>query len=256
MPSRLMLILCACLLPVLAASCGGDDDDDVARSPAGDRTNPSSAPILQQPASRFALSLDDIVPAGTAPDSDIGYITDIQSTFKLDVKNYAGTKTFDSRSDGEALLTKWGYTGGYETGYEPETRMIGVLNGAYYIAVEVHLFKDENGARDAYKYIEDRLGKSGSQKVTSETIGNQSSAWKRVSGKVNESSVDAAYHRVVLRRGNLVAVVQTYGSDSLMTVGAVKELATLLDDKALGKAAAIEPTAVPTSANPTPTAAK
>lgn len=256
MPSRLMLIFCACLLPVLAVACGGDDDAAASKSPGGERSNPSSSPILTQPASRFAISHDDLVPTGTAPDSGEGYLTDLLATFKLDLKNYAGTKTFDSRADGEALLAKWGYTGGYETGYEPETRMLGVLNGAYFINLEVHLFKDEDGAKEAYKYFEERLAKSGSQKVTSAIVGNQSSAWKRVGGKVNESSVDAAYHRIVLRRGNLVAVVQTYGSDALMTVNVVHDLAALVDDKALGKAPAIEPTAVPSAANPTPTAAK
>ena len=257
MPERLMLFLSACACLLLAVACGDDDGGAGNASPGGDRSGTSSAPILTQPASRFAISLDDLVPKTTGGDTGGGYLTDIQSTFKLDTKSYAGTRSFDSATDGEALLSKWSYTGGYETGFEPETRQQGVLNGAYYINVEVHLFKGEDGSKLMYKHFEDRLSKSGSKKVTASAVGNESSAWKLVAGKVSDSSIDAAYHRIVFRRGNLVAVVQTWGSDPLMTVDTVRQLSGLIDDKAMGKTSAVEPTPVPTQAvQPAPTAAK
>jgi hypothetical protein len=257
MPERLMLILSACVCLLLAVACGDDDGGLANPSAGGDRPGSSSAPTLTQPVSRFAISLEDLVPKTTGGDTGGGYLTDIQSTFKLDIRSYAGTRSFDSAAEGESLLTKWNYTGGYETGFEPETRLQGVLNGAYYINVEVHLFQGEDGSRALYKHFEDRLSKSGSKKVTAPPVGNESSAWKLVTGKVNDSSIDAAYHRIVFRRGNLVAVVQTWGSDPLMTVDTVRQLSALVDDKAMGKSPAIEPTPVPTqAAQPVPTAAK
>ena len=256
MPERLMLIFSACACLFLAVACG-DGGGGTGSASGGDRANSSSAPILPQPASRLAISLDDLGPKTTTGDTGSGYLTDIQSTFKLDVKSYAGTRSFDSAADGEALLTKWGYTGGFETGFEPETRLPGVLNGAYYINVEVHLFKGEDGSKAMYRHFEERLSKSGSKKVTAQTIGNESSAWKLVSGKINDSSIDAAYHRVIFRRGNLVAVVQTWGADPLMTSETVRLLSAVVDDKALGKTPAVEPTAISTRpAQPAPTAAK
>ena len=257
MPERLMLFLCASACLLLAVACGDDDDGSANASPGGDRAGTSSAPILTQPASRFAISLDDLVPKTTGGDTGGGYLTDIQSTFKLDIKNYGATGSFPSAAEGEALLAKWNYTGGYETGFEPETRLPGVLNGAYFINVEVHLFTGEDGSKSMYRHFEDRLAKSGSKKLTASPVGNESSAWKLVTGKVSDSSIDAAYHRIVFRRGNLVAVVQTWGSDPLMTVDTVRLLSGLIDDKAMGKMSAVEPTPVPTqSVQPVPTAAK
>ena len=244
MLSRLLLVIGTCTLAVLAAACGGDDD---AGGPSGSaRTSANStaggaAPTLGAPASRFAISLDDL---------EKGYLTDRNATFVLDAKNYGGTKTFPSQSEGETLLNQWGYAGGYETAFEPETRYQGVLNGAYYINVEVHLFKTADGAVKAFDYFENKLKTSPSQKVTADALGNQSSAWKLISGKVPGSNIDAAFHRFIFRRGNLVAVVQTYGSDVFMKVDAVHQLAAIVDEKALGKRTPVEPTpvaAVPTS---------
>jgi hypothetical protein len=107
--------------------------------------------------------------------------------------------------------------------------------------VEIHLFKDEPGAKKAFEYFENRL-KNGAQSVNSTPVGNQSSAWKTVSGKVRSSQVDAAYHRIVFRRGNMVAVVLTYGADPFMKVDRVRALAQMVDEKALGQKATVEPT--------------
>jgi hypothetical protein len=192
----------------------------------------------------YSISQDDLGP---------GYITDIPATFVLDVQNYGKTATFSSEQEGQDLLTKWGYLGGYETGYSPEGRDVAVLNGAYYIKVEVHLFKDETGAKKAFDYFENRLRQAQSaQPVTAAQLGNQSSAWRTVFGKVPNSSVDAAYHRIVFRRGNLVSVVLTYGADPFMKVDTVRSLAVMVDQKALGEKTATEPTPVSSFVTPTP----
>ena len=248
MVRRSSLVPCVGLFLLLLGACGGDDAPAADSKPPASGTatggtsspstgqvqpnNPSTAPTLQMPASRFAISQEDL---------DTGYITDIPATFVLDVKNYGKTATFPSAQEGESLLTQWGYVGGYETGYSPEGRDVAVLNGAYFIKVEIHLFKDESGAKKAFEYFENRL-KNGAQSVNSTPVGNQSSAWKTVSGKVRSSQVDAAYHRIVFRRGNMVAVVLTYGADPFMKVDRVRALAQIVDDKALGQKAAVEPT--------------
>lgn len=248
--------LAASLLVVpFVAGCGGSDNsakaNGSATTPAGASATTGSsspndatrAPILTMPASRFAISLDDL---------GLSFITNVPDTFVLNAENYGGSKTFTSADEGKQLLSKWGYLGGYETGFRPEGGEKAVLQGSYYINIETHLFKGEEGAKSAYDYFEGRLKSTGAaQPVNTEQLGNKSSAWKLVSGKVAGSTIDAAYHRFLFRRGNLVTVIQTYGADSFMTSGTARGLAAIVDAKALGTKQAIEPT--PTSNFQTPT---
>jgi hypothetical protein len=223
-----------CLLAALCAACGsGDGGPAGGEQPGGPSSGSGSSPNLSLPVARFALNLDDVPK---------GYLTDRSGTFVLDAKTYGATAAFESPAKGEEMLSLWGYLGGYETGFEPEQRLIGVLNGQFYVAVEVHLFRDDDGAEKAFTYFDAKLQKSQSQRVSSNPVGNQSSAWKLTAGKVPNSSIEAAYHRVVFRRGNLVVVVQTYGSESFMKIDTVLGLAATVDEKALGKKSAVEPT--------------
>ncbi len=253
MPSRLarrlhVSALCAFALAIpLLAACGGDDDDGGPTSPTGSpqaTTNDNStAPMLAMPVSRFSVTQEDL---------GILFLVDIPATFSETAEEYAKGPSFASQSDGMALLKQWGYLGGYETGYTPEGREKAVLNGGYYSKVESHLFKDEEGAKKAFAYFEARLkGTAGNQPVTATPVGNQWAAFQRLNGKVPGSSVSAVYHQYLFRRGNLVVAVLTYGADGFMKVEIARELATLVDQKALGKAEATEPT--PTS-NYTPPA--
>lgn len=253
MPSRLArrlrapLLLTSALGLSLLAACGGDDAAGATDSgaPKATSTNDSStSPALTMPVSRFAVSQDDL---------GINFLVDIPATFNVTAEEYAKGSSFASPTDGMAMLKQWGYLGGYETGYTPEGREKAVLNGAYYSKVETHLFKDEDGAKKAFAYFEARLkGTTGTQSVSANAVGNQSAAFHRLSGKVPGSSVPASYHQYLFRRGNLVAAVLTYGADGFMKVETARELASLIDQKALGKANAVEPT--PTS-NYTPAAA-
>lgn len=243
------------LVVPFVAGCGGSDNsakaNDDANTPAGPSAastssspnDASKAPILTMPASRFAISLDDL---------GLSFITNVPETFVLNAENYGGSKTFTSPEEGKQLLSKWEYLGGYETGFRPEGGEKAILQGSYYINIETHLFKSEEGAKSAYDYFEGRLKSAGAaQPVNAEQLGNKSSAWKLVSGKVAGSTIDAAYHRFLFRRGNLVTVIQTYGADSFMTTGTARGLAAIVDAKALGTKQAIEPT--PTSNFQTPT---
>ena len=250
--------LAASLLVVPAmAACGGSDnsakatENSKATTPAGasasaGASSPNDAtksPTLAMPASRFAISLDDL---------GLSFITNVPDTFVLNAENYGASKTFPSADEGKQLLGKWGYLGGYETGFRPEGGEKAILQGSYYVNIETHLFKAEDGAQQAYDYFEGRLKSAASaQPVNTEQLGNKSSAWKLVSGKVAGSTIDAAYHRFLFRRGNLVTVIQTYGADSFMTAGIARGLASIVDAKALGTKQAIEPT--PTSNYQTPT---
>lgn len=241
----------------LLVACGdgaaSSDDDSSPTSTAEDpasstptsaavENDPGPEPALDGPASKYSISQLDL---------DSGYITDVPGTYVLNALNYSQTKTFPTPEEGQQLLNEWGYAGGYETGYTPEGRERAVLQGAHYFWVETHLFDDGEGANAAYDYFEERLRASGSEAVTFGGIGNESTAWVRLGEKVYGSTVDSAFHRIVFRRGNLVAIVATWGAEPFMTVDAAAELGRIVDEKALGDREAPEPT--PTS-NYTPEA--
>jgi hypothetical protein len=251
---RHLLALCACsLLPTLLIACGGSDDDDDGVSPTtstdaspGASVTPSrssvpvdssSEPTVDPPASKYTLLLADI---------GDGYFTDRQHTFELTIENYSATASFPDQAEGERLLKEWGYEGGFETSYEPEGRQTDVLNGKYYVAVETHLFASPEGAQAAYAYFEEKLLEARrGEPIQAATVGNESSAWKYIDAKISGSSIDGVFHRFVIRRGNLVAVVQTWGADPLMRVDTARGFAAILDQKALGQKEALAPTPTP-----------
>ncbi len=251
---RHLLALCACSSLLVLAACGDDDaDDDDNMAPGASATtasttvtdptgtpggeNGDSEPELSGPASKYTLLLVDV---------GNGYFTDRQHTFELTKENYAGTAAFPSESEGERLLMEWGYLGGFETSYEPEARQSDVLKGKHYVAVETHLFETVEGARAAYAYFEESLRAARKAEfVQTAAVGNQSSAWKYVDEKISGSSVNGVFHRYIIRRGNMLAVVQTWGAEPLMTVDAVRGLAAILDQKAMGLKEAPEPTPTP-----------
>lgn len=249
MTVRPFVALSAVILVGVIVGCGGDDDStpDPATEPAVGSTaeptaeatstavvsaDPGLEPRLSAPVSRFAISQTDL---------GQGYLTDVQGTFQLTAEDYAGTTLFESTADGLATLAQWGYQEGYETGYEPEGRTQAVLNGSYYMKLEVHLFDSAEGAQAAYDYFVERL-RTTSSNVTAATVGNQSSAWRRESGLVPGSSVEGTLHFVVTRRGNLLSVVQTWGADPFMKVDAALGWARLTDAKAVGNVETTEPT--------------
>lgn len=261
MTRRPWVVLCACLpFIALATSCGGDDDSAAASpgatapaatsqsaTPVGNvATDTTSEPLLEAPASRYSILHEEL---------GANFLLDHRNTYVLDARTYGGTPTFASAKEGEALLNKWGYLGGYETAYEPEGRDTAVLSGRYYIAVESHLFSTASSASQAFTYFEARLRTArAAQEVTTIAIGNEHSAWKFVGEKVPGTSIVSAYHRLIFRRGNLVTIVQTYGSEGFMKVDVARTLAQFVDDKALGQRPSASPTPAPASAA-TPTLA-
>lgn len=236
------LVLGVCFSLALLTACGNDDaavdSPETPSTTQATRTiaphDADAAPQLEEPSARYTILHDDL--SGS-------FITDIEATRRYTAESYSLAATFSDSDEGYDLLVDWGYVSGYESSYIPEGQQEAVLNGAYYFVVESHLFESEEGASEAYDYISNRLAESRSEKVEDvQPVGNESSFWEAPGIR---SSVDSVHHRVVFRRGNLVAMVATWGADALMSVNPVYELARIVDEKALGERDAPEPT--PTS---------
>ena len=240
-----LIALCALAVPVLMA-CGGDAGAGgtvpktvVPTSSGGGGSvanDPGPAPTLKMPVSRFAASLDDL---GNA------FITNVPDTYVLTLDSLAKTASFKSEADGRKLLTDWGYLGGYETSYRPEGGDTAVLQGAFNAYVECDLFSTPANAEKAYNYYIQKFTDAKATATTLDTIGNQSAAFQFPGGSIRASSVNAVDHRLIFRRGNLVVVVRTLGADGFMTIQQARNIAQIIDAKALGTKPAIEPT--PTS---------
>lgn len=260
----LPLLAGACALSVaLSAACGGGGDDSSAptgstgTAAAGASATRSSAtvdtsasPTLLAPAGQYSILVQDL---GIA-----NFITDPKGTYLLDSKNYGATGAFDDAAQGKATLESWGYLEGFESAMTPEGGAASILNGGYAINQELHLFKTADGAKSAYDYFVKRISANGiTSTVTAATVGNQSAAFRLVTGKVGgNSNVSQVLHQVVFRRGNLVGIVLTIGAEPLMTVDTVRELSLIVDAKALGQQEHPEPTPVPSRTVTTPVASR
>lgn len=256
MQRNLALGLFACFLMVPAlVACGDDDDDSGApdataggtSTPTTTSANPGTSPMLDEPASKYAITVEDLVER-----MGFVWITSLNSVYVLTVDNYAGTRTFPSENEGRSLLEQWGWKGGYETGYTPEGGDTAVLNGGYYVHQECHIFGSEDGAKEAYQWMVNRAQRvPGQDPVTLEPIGNESVAFVANVGNIGNSPVVATYHQVIFRRGNVVSIVVTKGSQGFMKVDTARDLSAITDGKALGQIPAVEPTPI---ANYTPPA--
>ena len=254
MPRRLLLAVCAIAIVPCLFACGGDDDDaagleSTATSGLPVVANSTASPQLTGPAGKYSVGLEDI---------GIAWLTDIKGTFDIDspqlVTLYAErSRVFPSPAEGLRMLREWGYKEGYETGYIPEGRDSAVLQGAYYIVIETHLFETADGAEKAYDYFAQTPTESGATSVTVTGVGNEAAGFVTVTGKIAGSSVNAAYHQVVFRRGNVVEIVLTKGAEGFMKIAHPWELARIADEKLVGQRSATEPT--PTSNYKTPTPA-
>jgi hypothetical protein len=262
----LLLALSGCAFIALLAACGGDSGGTAAaaspsQSAAGNTaaagngttvpgTSSGSSSLLSGPAGKYSLLHEDV---------GKGYLTDIKGTYVETVDNYSGSQLFGSKAEGQQLLTKWGYQGGYETALTPEGGDTAVLQGGYVIRMEIQLFKDAAGAQEFYKYALQKVNAQ-AQPVKTDTVGDESSTNVLVAGKIGKSTVDYTIHQTVFRRANMVAVMLTIGAQPFMKADTVVGLAKMVDEKTQGKRQAIDPTPTsnftppvyPTSSVPTP----
>lgn len=252
-----LLLGASALTLALAGACGDDDGGEDTGTTAPGSTAPAStstgsaatvdtaaAPTLLAPASQYSILVQDL---GIA-----NFITDPKGTFLLDAANYGATGAFDGADAGKSMLEKWGYIEGFESAMTPEGGAASLLNGGYAINQEVHLFRTADGADAAYEYFVKRISSNGiTSTVSVQPVGNESTAFRLVSGKVGGSSnVNQVLHQIVFRRGNMVGIVLTIGAEPLMTTDTVRELSLIVDGKALGERDHPEPTPVPVRTAP------
>jgi hypothetical protein len=107
----LALFACCFFVPAVVA-CGDDDDTDApaattgtaAATPTSLPLNPGTSPMLEAPASKYAIAVEDLVPIG-------GWITSLNSTYVLTMDNYPTTRTFTSENEGRRTLARLGLAG-------------------------------------------------------------------------------------------------------------------------------------------------
>lgn len=225
----------------LAAACGGDGgngEGGAAFTPSTGGLSGGPEPMLEMPVSRFAPALEEM----PGP-----FSVNVPETFGLSAATWSVIGPFDNPQQGEQLAGEWGYIEGWRVLYDPDGLLSGVVEGRYYATIEVHLFKTADGAKKAYaQYLEKSSGREGSERQSARGLGNESSGWAFVQGTVGTTDMVAVYHRFIFRRGNLVTSVITYGGQPFLTIDPARDIAVIIDERALGERDAAEPTPIPT----------
>lgn len=238
----------------------------VSKSTSGTTGGPE--PVNQGPANKFTpmlsemppdtiiypletFSMDPVKVCAKGPDGSLQPATLCQGKAAGDhVTDYLGWATnglFAKSEEGEAKAREWGLQDAYQASFRPGGLLAAVLQGAYYVTVEVSLFGDAPKAASAYaKYEQTYRDATGSQQEQTKGLGNQSSAWSVVQGSVGLSQTAGVFHRFVFRRGNMVVSVQTFGAQPYMNIDTAREIAVMVDQKALGQRPALTPTPTPT----------
>lgn len=226
------------------------DDDGGASTPAGDSTpgirTPSTggtrggpAPVLSGPAVKYAAAQQEIGGGIQAVPNESANIS---------AEMYADPKLgpFKDINVGREKVREWTYKEGYLGVFQPDGLASGVLQGRFYVRLETHLFDSVDGATKAFKwYAELYNGIEAVEKAEARELANESAAWRSVAGrygKIETSDLEGVQHRFVFRRGNMVGIVQTVGADTFMTIDPARDIAVIVDDRALGNRAAPTPT--------------
>lgn len=208
-------------------------------------------PTLPGPASAYAPSLTE-APAG--------YQLRDNKTYSLTPLQFVADNSalFPSTEEGERTVEQWGFASGYQVELWPIGQLAEVVSGPPIYTVGVYLFDTTAGARLAFEKFEEAYGSlPGSHRVEdAHPLANQSSAWAYPEGTVGVSDVEAIFHRFIFRRGNMVVTSQTLGGVPFMNIDKAREMARIVDDRALGDRPATTPTPAPTIPGyipPTPT---
>lgn len=263
---RLGLLVCAAAalpLALLLGACGSRDDDPDPATPgssgtvagaagtptaigSGSQRPPSTGgtaggpePVLPKPVARYTLKGEHL--------QDGAYVLNLPETFLFNIERMSTNAMFLSATEGDTLLKEWGFIEGYNVQFDPDGLLAGVLQGGYFLTVETYLFETPQGAHNAYeRFIQHYAKASGSVRQQAAPLGNESSAWRVILGKVGRSDIDNVYHRFIFRRGNMIAAVQVNGGAPYVSVDIARDYAVIIDDQALGKRPAELPTPQPT----------
>jgi hypothetical protein len=216
-------------------AAAGTEEPHANRTPSTAGTQGGPEPVLSGPATRYAASQAEAGPS-------LQGVPDESFTTTPDIFADAEVGPFKDSDEGKARAAEWGYKEGYIGILQPDGLLAGVVQGRYYVRMEVHLFNSVNGAVAAYAWYDNLYTSLGAQKVATTRLANQSQGWKSIQGKVEGTDMDRVYHRFIFRRGNMVAIVQTVGADTFMSIDPARDIAVIMDDRALGNRAAPTPT--------------
>lgn len=213
--------------PVVTPSTGGSAD--------------TRQPLVQGPSAKYAPSEADL----------LGFFrASVPDTFSVNNEIFATIGPFLTPGEATDSIKLWGFAEGWVANLEPEGLLSSVPKGAYFITSQVFLFTTGEGAERAFatfdKFYKDTTA---SEVQTTKPLANQSSAYRIEKGKVGSTPLDAVYHSFLFRRGNMVAVVRTFGGAPFMTVDAARDVAVMMDSRALGE----RPSPLPTPGGAAPT---
>ncbi len=231
---------------VLLAGCGGGGDDGGASTRPASTGGTGGGPEVtaDSPVTKYAPFVEELSSLGS-------FEVYPPETFGLAAATWSLTGPFVSATEGEQKAADWGYQEGFNVQYNPQGLLAGVLQGRYYITIQVHLFETKDGAVSAFEaYKTTTTGAAGAKELSPKGLGNEWVASELPQGVVGSSDVVAIYHRFVFRRGNVVATVQTYGAEPFMTIDPAREVAVMIDDRILGNTPAVEPTPIPPPVQP------
>jgi hypothetical protein len=198
-------------------------------------TTDTNSPRLAGPASGYVPGIADLDPWLNPYPPETFVVT-------RDLFPYVGP--FSNPGQGEEFMSTQGFEDGYHIEFEPDGLLAGVAGqGQYYLTIETFLFTTDAGARalfERYQELGERI--PGSEPVEIQSLANQSGGWELLQGTVGASDQVGAYHRFIFRRGNMVAVVQTYGAMGQVSIETAREIAVMIDNRARGVTPAATPT--------------
>lgn len=228
------------LVALLLAACGGNDDDaNGVRPPSTGGTADGPELISEGPPSRYIPFVEELRGNFDVPPPEV---------FGIAPATWGLTGPFDTPQEGETMADEWGYVGGHNVQFNPDGLLAGVLQGGYYITVQVHIFDAVDGAEKAFEAYETRSDSlPGSATVSTPALANESAAYEYTEGTVGSTDTVAVYHRFIFRRGNTVVSVLTYGAQPFMTIDPARDVAVMIDNRILGETGALEPTPIPTT---------
>ena len=235
------IVLLAATLLAAGAACGSDDGaTETAASATASPVN--EAPLGERydgPASRYAPQLDEVP----------GFLViDAEQTFPVGESGFWVLGPFQNTVEAQRLTPEWGYESGYRIQFAPDGLLAGVMLGRYYATVEVYVFETPEGARAAYqRFFEVGEQPEGVRRLEEVSgIGDEAAGWEVVQGTVGDSNVPATHHRVLLRRGNVIAVVTTFAAQPYADPQHAIEMARIVDERIVGTRPSPTPTPFPT----------